>query len=73
MVDTKAGNNLIYLPLDKLIAQTASDGAKQQQQATPSSSTPLPGVSGADLGVQPDPSRDVRSRDPIDLRSREGR
>lgn len=72
MVDTKAGNNLIYLPLDKLIAQTASDSAKQQQ-ATPSSSTPLPGASGGDLGVQIDPSRDMRSRDPIDLRSREGR
>ena len=72
MVDTKAGNNLIYLPLDKLISQTASDTAKQQQ-ATSQLPSPLPSTATSDLGAQTDPSRDMRSRDPIDLRSREGR
>jgi membrane protease subunit HflK len=65
MVDAKAGNNLIYLPLDKLIAQTAADSAKP---AAPS----IPGL-GADLPIPLDAQRDTRSRDPIDLRSREGR
>src|SRR5450830_1568001 len=30
MVDAKTGSNLLYLPLDKLIAQTAADSSKQQ-------------------------------------------
>ncbi|HEY4072294.1 MAG TPA: FtsH protease activity modulator HflK [Herbaspirillum sp.] len=72
MVDAKAGNNLIYLPLDKLIAQTAADSSRQPSSATPSPA-PQPGVSSADMGAQLDPARDMRSRDPTDLRSREGR
>jgi hypothetical protein len=51
--------------LDKLIAQTAADSAKP---AAPS----IPGL-GADLPIPLDAQRDTRSRDPIDLRSREGR
>lgn len=38
MVDTKSNNSMIYLPLDKLIAQTAADtasGASQAQAAAP--------------------------------------
>jgi membrane protease subunit HflK len=69
MVDTKAGNNLIYLPLDKLMAQTAADANKS---ATPMLQPTAP-IPGSDLSVQVDPSRDARSRDPVDLRSREGR
>jgi membrane protease subunit HflK len=72
MVDAKTGSNLIYLPLDKLIAQSAADDAAKQ------AAVPLPqpmSGSGAtsDTGASVDPSRDARSRDPIDLRSREGR
>lgn len=72
MVDTKAGDNLIYLPLDKLISQTASDTAKQQQ-ATSQLPSPLPSATTSDLGAQTEPARDMRSREPVDLRSREGR
>jgi membrane protease subunit HflK len=73
MVDAKTGSNLIYLPLDKLIAQSAADDAAKQA-ATPLPQ-PMSSSSGtsSDSGAQVDPSRDARSRDPIDLRSREGR
>jgi modulator of FtsH protease HflK len=35
MVDTKAGSNLLYLPLDKLIQQAAQSPAPQAPAATP--------------------------------------
>jgi membrane protease subunit HflK len=69
MVDAKTGSNLIYLPLDKLIAQSDADAAKQAAASLP---LPTPPSSGStpDAGAQIDSSR---SRDPVDLRSREGR
>ncbi|HEY4075248.1 MAG TPA: FtsH protease activity modulator HflK [Herbaspirillum sp.] len=70
MVDAKTGSNLIYLPLDKLIAQSAADDAAKQGAAP--LPQPTPGAA-SDAGAQVDPSRDARSRDPIDLRSRESR
>lgn len=48
MVDAKAGNNMLYLPLDKLIAQTAANdaaiGSKSGpvQMPAPAASTPTP-------------------------------
>ncbi|HWZ48601.1 MAG TPA: protease modulator HflK, partial [Herbaspirillum sp.] len=70
MVDAKTGNNLIYLPLDKLIAQSDADAAKQAAASLPPP-TPLSSSSSTpDVGAQIDSSR---SRDPVDLRSREGR
>lgn len=39
MVDTKNGNNMLYLPIDKIIQQTARDASSQQQP------TALPGAS----------------------------
>ena len=45
MVDTKAGSNLLYLPLDKLIQQAAQSPAPQAPVATPpASTTPTPAV-----------------------------
>lgn len=75
MVDSKSGNNLLYLPLDKLIAQTASDAAKApgqpgQQQLLPSPANGEPMQSPLDGQRQRDASR---SRDSRDARDREVR
>jgi modulator of FtsH protease HflK len=65
MVDSKAGSNLLYLPLDKLL---------QQQGATPAVAAapgPVPTPSAIDpTGTQ---SVDIRSRDGARARDREGR
>ena len=42
MVDAKTGSNLLYLPLDKLIAQTAATDAAARAAATPAANTVLP-------------------------------
>ena len=45
MVDAKSGSNLLYLPLDKLIAQTAAtdaSAAAARAAATPATTTALP-------------------------------
>ena len=45
MVDAKTGSNLLYLPLDKLIAQTAATdaaAAAARAAATPAANTVLP-------------------------------
>jgi membrane protease subunit HflK len=62
MVDQKAGNNLLYLPLDKLMQQTGVPGAAE--------GTAVPRVSPTQEPVNPaattDPSRTrdgLRSRD----------
>lgn len=72
MVDSKAGNSLLYLPLDKLIAQTgASDPAGKAAAAaptTPAIPTPDPMQSS-----EAQHQRDIRSRDSRDGRDREGR
>jgi membrane protease subunit HflK len=75
MVDTKSGNSLIYLPLDKLIAQSAANDAV-------GSHAPSPVGSGA-AGVSPAPDplqaleaqrlKDLRSRDTRETRDREVR
>ncbi len=73
MVDVKNGNNMMYLPLDKIIAQSeASSGAKAaaastQQSAVSGSSTEQ--VPTVDLRF----SKDGRSRDTRDARDRETR
>jgi membrane protease subunit HflK len=79
MVDAKAGSSLLYLPLDKLIAQTAANdaAAAAAKAAAASQSAPTP---PAAMLLPPDPpmqtvevtrSRDGRSRD--SSRDREGR
>jgi membrane protease subunit HflK len=72
MVDTRSGNNLLYLPLDKLIAQTAAEAAA----AKPAS--PQQGAasnSGADAlqSLETQRQRDSRARDGRDSRDREAR
>ena len=68
MVDSKGNNNLIYLPLDKLIAQTAAPtGAAADVGAIrpPASSVP-PDTSALD-------AQDARARDSRSSRDREVR
>ena len=67
MIDTKANNSMIYLPLDKLIAQTAAESAAgtQNVQQSPSSFSDV---------MPPEPSRpEPRSRDSRSSRDRESR
>jgi membrane protease subunit HflK len=66
MVDSKAGSNLLYLPLDKLLQQSGATapaaGAAAPAAPTPSLVDPT--------GTQ---SVDIRSRDGTRSRDREGR
>jgi membrane protease subunit HflK len=70
MIDSKGGNNLLYLPLDKLIAQSiAGDSGTGKAGAAPSRA-PAPD------SLQPTDSQsqsDSRSRDGRDSRERETR
>ena len=65
MVDTKANNSMIYLPLDKLIAQTAAESAAALQQApAPSTDSAPPSPEGARLSEpRPRDSRSSRDRE----------
>ena len=75
MVDSKAGNSMLYLPLDKLIAQTAATDPANKPSST------VPPVTIAPAIPTPDPmqsseaqrQRDLRTRDSRDGRDREGR
>ena len=68
MVDAKSGSNLLYLPLDKLIAQSAPAGSVQAvPQAPPSAAQPTdPGAAGA-------AGADARTRDGGRSRDRDSR
>ncbi|WP_034297710.1 FtsH protease activity modulator HflK [Herbaspirillum sp. RV1423] len=70
MVDAKSGNNLLYLPLDKLIQQTDSTAAKP---TTPSPAAAAPTLPGTDPVYPVDVQRDSRNRDARDSRDREVR
>ena len=66
MVDSRSGNNLLYLPLDKLLQQA---GVPAAVPAVTPSSVPTPAASDPS-GTQ---SVDIRSRDGARTRDREGR
>jgi membrane protease subunit HflK len=65
MVDSKAGSNLLYLPLDRLLQQSAAPVAP----AAPATAVPTPAAVDP-TGTQ---SVDIRSRDGARTRDREGR
>jgi membrane protease subunit HflK len=73
MIDAKSGNNLLYLPLDKLIAHTASQDAAAATAQRPAAGTAnaAPGVPETQQAI--DAEREARSRDPRSARDREGR
>jgi membrane protease subunit HflK len=66
MVDTKSSNSMIYLPLDKLIAQTAAESAAGVHAPSAPTTESLPNSEGARL---PEP----RARDSRSSRDRESR
>jgi membrane protease subunit HflK len=61
MVESRSGSNLLYLPLDRLIQQ----GAVPAAAATPPQNTPTPESAPSSV--------DVRARDDLRSRAREGR
>ena len=65
MIDSRSGNNLLYLPLDKLIEQTAPAGQNAARPPAPTLQAP----------PAADPARqdDARNRDARTARDREGR
>jgi membrane protease subunit HflK len=65
MVESKAGSNLLYLPLDRLLQQSATPVAP----AAPATAVPTPAAVDP-TGTQ---SVDIRSRDGARTRDREGR
>ena len=76
MIESKGGNNLLYLPLDKLIAQTNADAARAKATAPAgSNSGSAQDSGGASSLTPPDLPRqgDARSREDRDSRDREGR
>jgi modulator of FtsH protease HflK len=64
LIDTRNSSNLLYLPLDKLVQQTAASAA------TP---TAAPAPSATDTVVIPPVGSDIRSRDNQRTRDRDGR
>jgi len=72
MIDAKSGNNLLYLPLDKLIAHTASQDAPGAARAPAAPAAAAAGTPEAAAQAL-DAERALRSRDPRSSRDREGR
>jgi membrane protease subunit HflK len=71
MVDSKGSNNLIYLPLDKLIAQTAAGAAAATASSGVTATTPaLPSDS---VALETQLQQDSRTRDSRGSRDREAR
>ncbi|MEI2416130.1 FtsH protease activity modulator HflK [Orrella sp. JC864] len=56
MVDTQNNNNMIYLPLDKIIEQTARDGNKPAAGSPPPGPSSLPGASQPSVPAAPRPT-----------------
>ncbi len=76
MVDSKGSNNLIYLPLDKLISQTAqpsSPAPAGSAATTPSSVVPSSLVRTEPTPLEMQLQQDSRMRDDRNSRDREGR
>ncbi|TFW28606.1 FtsH protease activity modulator HflK [Massilia horti] len=77
MIDTKTNNNMLYLPLDKLMAQAAGEGAKsgpvQPHPQPPVQSQSAVPAQDAMQTMESVRSRDLRSRDATRERERESR
>ncbi|MFC0169682.1 FtsH protease activity modulator HflK [Pseudoduganella danionis] len=71
MVDAKSGSNLLYLPLDKLIAQAAATDAAASASAAKPAAISSAGSSETMQTVEVNRPRDPRSREA--LRDRESR
>ncbi|HEX8887383.1 MAG TPA: FtsH protease activity modulator HflK [Noviherbaspirillum sp.] len=71
MVDSRSSNNLMYLPLDKLLSQSAADAAARPS-APASSTAPAPTVEPAPA-IELPRANDARSRESRMSRDRETR
>jgi len=72
LIDAKNGSNLLYLPLDKLISQSAAMDAAGKPGA-PAASTPTSPSGDALQSLEPQRQKDARSREGRDSRDREVR
>jgi membrane protease subunit HflK len=72
MVDAKAGNNLLYLPLDKMMTQS-NVGDSANNKSTTASGTAANTGSDASQSSDAQRPRDARARDGRDSRDRESR
>jgi modulator of FtsH protease HflK len=72
MVDSRSGNNLLYLPLDKLIAQSAGELASGRSGASANQSPAVPATEPLQ-SMETQKQRESRSRDGRDSREREAR
>lgn len=70
LVDSKSGNSLLYLPLDKLIAQSAAGNESAANKSAAPSVNPAPDPLQA---LEAQRQKDLRSRDSRDSRDRETR
>jgi modulator of FtsH protease HflK len=67
MVDSKQGNNLLYLPLDKIMQMSGNSSA--EILTLPAATSTSPGATAPALPTAPD----ARSRDASRTRDRDGR
>jgi membrane protease subunit HflK len=70
LVDSKQGNNLLYLPLDKIIQMTAAGTAADSAAASAASAASIPSGSAVAPVI---PIPDTRARDTGRSRDRDGR
>ena len=70
MVDSKANNSMLYLPLDKLIAQSAA--SEPMNKSTPVAA-PVPPSLPSVVVSPPDPMQSLEAQRQRDVRSRDGR
>ena len=75
MIDSKQGNNLLYLPLDKLIAQVAASDAANSKPLPAPAAAPSSSAQTPDSASSPDTQQqsDARSREDRGSRARETR
>lgn len=75
LVESRQGNQLLYLPLDKLIAQSSTEGAAAPTPAASTTNTNIPtqGATGVTVPETASPSADIRSREGLRSRERESR
>jgi membrane protease subunit HflK len=70
VVDTKGSGNMLYLPLDKIISQTAAESNRIASEAVAASSTTQGNTTTPSANSQPKDAKDtgLRTRDLRDLR-----
>ena len=73
LMDAKTGNNMVYLPLDKLLAQAAASDARAGTTTTTTTTQVAPAVNGATsaASVPPETMQTVETVRPRDQRGRD--